>query len=245
MAKNDMYSAIKQGTVADQTVICLTDLILSDRLKPGEFLPPEPELCRQLNVSRTTVREAVRTMEARGLLQRRHGVGVLVADRTYESAVASIGLMLQRSGSRTWDLLEVRLGLECQAAALAADRATSAEVQAMSDAIETMRRQGSTEEEYLEADLGFHLRLAEGSHNAVLMALLHAVRHLLGESIRATFVLDGRTDSRLADHIRVLDAVREKAPDAARAAMRDHLKNTEEMLRQLGQSEGRHHAPRE
>lgn len=235
MGERDLYSAIKQGTLSDQTVDYLAGLILSGRLKPGDFLPPEPELCRRLNVSRATVREATRTLEARGMVERRHGVGVQVADHSHEAAVESISLLLQRGNGSVLDLLEVRLGLECQAAGLAARRASDAEIAAMAEAIETMRRQTSTVEEYVEADLSFHLRLAEGSHNAVLVALVNTLRVLLRESILATFVADGRTESRLSAHTRVLDAVRSREPEAAEVAMRDHLRHTEEMLRLIGQ----------
>jgi GntR family transcriptional repressor for pyruvate dehydrogenase complex len=229
-----LYADIKQPNLCDRTVAFLTDLIISGRLAPGDYLPAEPELCKSLNVSRPTVREAVRIMEARGLVARRHGVGILVADRSRQAAAYSVGLMLQRHKSGIRDLFEVRLGLECQAAALAARRATDSDIRLMADAIETMRRQSSTVEEYVEADLHFHLRLAESTHNRVLVALTDAVRDLLLETVRSTYELDGRTARRLRDHSRVLDAVMRHDPSAAEAAMRAHMRSTEAMLRRVG-----------
>ncbi|TAK26382.1 MAG: FadR family transcriptional regulator [Chloroflexota bacterium] len=229
-----VYAAIKQPNLCDRTVEYLMELILSGELAPGDYLPAEPELCKNLNVSRATVREAVRILEARGLVERRHGVGILIVDRSRQAAAYSVGLMLQRHKSSIRDLFEVRLGLECQAAALAATRATDSDIQLMAQAIETMRRQSSTVEEYVEADLNFHLRLAESTHNSVLVALTDTVHDLLLETVRSTYVLDGRTARRLRDHSRVLEAIASHGPLGAEAAMRAHMRSTEAMLRRIG-----------
>lgn len=229
---------IKQASLSEQTVRQLTDLILSREVLPGQFLPPEAALCKQFNVSRSTVREAITVLETRGLVRRQHGVGILVTDGSHAAAVSSLNLLLQTRKTTLRDLLEARVGLECLIASLAAAHATDAEGDAMEEAIAPMRHPGSSEEEYVGADLTFHLRLAEASHNAVYVVLVDTVREPLWESIRATYRIDGHTDRRLRDHTRILDAVRARDPRAAHAAMRDHLHSTEAMLRQLGLIEG-------
>jgi len=240
MSEVSKFLAIQHGTLSDQTVRQLTDLILSGQLAPGDFLPAEPTLCKQLNVSRATVREAIRTLEARGFVQRRHGVGVQVTDRSREVAAHSISLMLQRGRSGIADLLEVRLALECQSAALAALRATEADLDVLSRSVHTMANQSTTIDEYVDADLAFHLHLAEATHNGVIVALVNAIRGLLRKSIRATYDADGRTEQRLNAHRLVLEAVARGDSNAAEAAMREHLHNTEVMLRELGLIEGDH-----
>lgn len=224
----------KPGTLSSRTVDYLTELILDRHLVPGQLLPTEPELCGQLGVSRSTVREAVSVLEARGLVRRRHGVGVLVADRSREAAVSSLGLMLRVNQSGLRDLLEARVGLECLIAGLAAARASQEEVRELTETIEPMRRQSSTPEAYIQADLTFHLLLARASHNDVLTTLVMTVRELLLGSIRATYTVDGHTERRLLDHTRVLDAVATRDPEGAQTAMRDHLGHAEQVLRELG-----------
>ena len=113
-------SALPGGSRTQQAAAVLTDLITSGQIQAGEFLPSEQELCRQLGVSRATVREALRMLETRGLVTTRHGVGVQVADETHRVVSESIGLLLRRRGVGPADILEVRLILDCQAAALAA-----------------------------------------------------------------------------------------------------------------------------
>lgn len=231
-------SAIKQASLSEQTVRHLTASILSQQVLPGQFLPPEAALCKQFNVSRSTVREAITVLETRGLVRRQHGVGILVTDGSQAAAVSSLGLLLQTRKTTLRDLVEARIGLECLIASLAATHATDAEGDAMEAAIAPMRHLGSSEEEYVQADFTFHLRLAEASHNAVYVVFVDAVRGLLLESIRATYRLDGHTERRLRDHTRILDAVRDRDAHAAHSAMRDHLRSTEAMLRQLGLIKG-------
>lgn len=229
---------IKQTSLLEQTVRHLTDVVLNREVLPGQFLPPEAALCTQFNVSRSTVREAIAVLETRGLLRRQHGMGILVTDGSQAAAVSSLSLLLQTRKTTLCDLLEARIGLECLIVSIAAAHATDAEIGAMEEAIAPMRCPGSSEEEYVQADLAFHLRLAEASHNTVYVVLVDAVRGPLLESIRATYRLDGHTDRRLRDHTRILDAVRARDAHAAHAAMRDHLHSTEAMLRQLGLIEG-------
>jgi len=230
----DLYQPLEQESRTNRVVNALMSMVTSGRVASGDFLPSEPELCKMLGVSRPTVRQALRTLEARGLVVPKHGIGVQVTDRTREAAIDAMGLMLLRRGSGPRDLLEVRLMLECQGAALAATRATDDDIHALSESINSMARQVSTIEQYVTADLSFHLHLAEASKNAVLVSLVHAIRGLLLDTIRATYAADGRTERRLHDHSRVLDAIVVRDADAADAAMRAHLRSTEDMLDQLG-----------
>ena len=197
-----LLSPIESGSRTERTVAVLTELITSGRFASGELLPSESELCKQLGISRPTVRMALRTLETRGLVVTRHGVGVQVTDRTRQVVTDSIELMLLRGGAGPRDMLEVRLMLECQGAALAADRATTADLAA----------------------------IAEASQNAVLVALVHALRGLLRDTIAATWRVNDGVEERRRDHARVLDAVTARDPAAAVAAMRTHLCRTERLI---------------
>lgn len=230
-----LYSPLKQDrALCEQVVDYLTELIVTGQLVPGDFLPPETELCKKLNVSRTTMREAVRIIEARGFIARRHGLGIEVADRSREAAVSSIGLMVLRKQGSMRDLLEVRRALECEAAALAAVRATAEDREAMAAALEVMKRPSSTADEYVKADVDFHLRMAEGSKNRVLITFINAVSDLLQEGIRLTHDIEGRADRRLEIHLRLFDAISNRDRDGAREAMRTLLLDSEEEMKQLG-----------
>ncbi|HEX2036830.1 MAG TPA: FCD domain-containing protein [Chloroflexota bacterium] len=222
------------GTLRDRTADHLAELILAGEWGVGEYLPPEGELIRRLGVSRTAFREAMSQLEARGLVEVRHGVGTRVAERSREAVADSLALLLRRSRSATRDLLEARRILETEAAALAAARATPEALAALGEALEAMRRPTATPDEYTEGDLRFHIALVLASQNVVLAALAESLRAALRESISATFDVDGRTARRLADHERILAAVRAGDAGAAREAAAKHFAATEEMLRRLG-----------
>ncbi len=218
-----LYPTITDGSRTDRAVRLLTDLITSGKLAPGDPLPSEPALGKQLGISRPTVRLALRTLETRGLIATRHGVGATVADRTREAAVDSIELMLRQIGAGERDMLEVRSMLETQGAALAAGRATDDDLAAIAAAVDGMRAPNLTIPDLIELDLAFHLRLHEASRNAVLVALVHAIRGLLRDTIAATYDRDPRTSTRLAEHARILAAIASRDPAAAHAAMDSHL----------------------
>lgn len=224
-------SALPGGSRTQQAAAVLTDLITSGQIQAGEFLPSEQELCRQLGVSRPTVREALRMLETRGLVTMRHGVGVQVADETHRVVSESIGLLLRRRGVGPADILEVRLILDCQAAALAAERATEEDLARLENAIETLRQPDIDVEGRVNADLEFHIGLTDAAKNEVLAALVHALRDLLHDTIAATFAVDAATAARLEEHSRVLAAVRTRDARGASLAMRQHLLATEDLVR--------------
>lgn len=223
-------SPIDGTSRTDRTVAVLTELITSGRFASGDFLPSEAELCRQLGISRPTLRMALRTLETRGLVVTRHGVGVQVTDRTRQAVVDSIELMLLRGGAGPRDVLEVRLMLECQGAVLAAERATSQDLDGIAAAVAALREPHLSLAEIVGADLGFHLRVVEASKNAVLVALVHAIRGLLRDTIAATWRVNNRPEERIQDHALILAAVAARDPAAAEAAMRTHLRRTEPLI---------------
>lgn len=222
------------GTLRGRTAERLAELIVRGEWASGEYLPTEDELTRRLGVSRTAYREAMCMLEAQGLVEVRHGVGTRVADRSREAVAGSLSLLLRRRRNATADLLEARHILETEAAALASQRATPEDLQALDDALDAMRRPTASPDEYVSGDLKFHLALALASGNAVLAALAESLRAALHESIAATFDVDGRTERRLHDHERILETIRAGDPVLARAAVAAHLSATHEMLGRLG-----------
>jgi len=145
----------------------------------------------------------------------------------------SIGMLLRRRGVGPTDILEVRLMLECQAAALAAQRATPEDLGTLYNAIEALRQPALGVEGRVTADLEFHIGLIDAARNVVLGALVHALRDLLHDTIAATFAIDAASAKRIDDHARVLAAVCDRNADAAAAAMRQHLLATEELARHV------------
>jgi GntR family transcriptional regulator, transcriptional repressor for pyruvate dehydrogenase complex len=209
--------------VADQ----LTEQIASRRLLPGDLLPPERELVSSYHVGRSSVREALRMLESRGLIESR-GNGAFAVAAYRNPLDQSLDLLVSVDEADYAELFEVRRILEAGAAALAAGRRTAENVQAMREAVEEMRQGLDSEERFIAADLRFHLTVAEATRNRVLVHLMNAVRALLLRSLASSFHIRGSPERAVEMHRRILEAIEARSQDDARRLMREHVERVEQ-----------------
>jgi len=215
--------------LAHDIVTALTQRILLGQMLPGERLPSESAIVGEYGVSRTVVREALSKLQAAGLVETRHGVGTFVLARderqglhlTHDTAVSVRGI------------LELRMGLETQAAALAALRRSDAQLQQMRQALDDYQDSlGNQDSSSVEPDVCFHQLIAQATGNTYFTDV---IQHL-GNSVipRARINAQERGDADLMklgqlanlEHEAILNAIRRQDPDAARAAMLLHLSNS-------------------
>lgn len=222
---------LSQTSLAARCEAALTEILLSGQLAPGEYLPPEQELCARLGVGRSTLREAVGTMVAKGLLEKRHGVGIRVVERSSQAAGSMLALLLLRGDVSAGELLEARRLYEVQAARWAAERAGEAERQAIDTALRDMAAAGADRAGFADADLAFHLAVARAARNGVLALMVEAIRAPLRDAILASLqdVFEPQTTMAYHDAIRL--AIAAADPDAAGDAMARHLDDTARKLR--------------
>lgn len=223
----------RSRTLAQELVAAMEARIRDGRWPAGDKLPTEAAVMSEYGVSRTVVREAISRLQAAGLVHTRHGVGTFVAERTDDTAFriapAQLGTLQEVIA-----LLELRIGVEAEAAALAAARRTAAQVQAMRAALAQMDGAIERGDDAVAPDFLFHLEIARATHNAHFMQLLST----LGSQVIPRARLDGSSAALAqrqaflrrvnAEHHAILDAVAAGDPDAARAAMRTHLGNSRE-----------------
>jgi DNA-binding FadR family transcriptional regulator len=220
--------------IATTVIHRLEDLIFGD-LQPGSELPSETELAGQLGVSRLTVREATKALQARGLLDVRQGRRPLVAHLGAGPIGDYFTSAVRRDARHLLDLLEVRQALEVHIAALAARHAGRAAVSAMESAVREMREVAGDPDAIHAADIRFHETLTAASGNQMLSFLiegmetpLHASRM---RSLRGHLARGGTVEDVIEQHQRILDRVRERDPAGAAAAMSEHLEQTARDLR--------------
>lgn len=220
---------MQSSKVFEQIVEQIERRILSGELRSGDRLPSERELGEQFHVSRTAVREAMKTLAQKGLVDMRPGRGTIVIDGTSRAVKHSLGLMLsvgQEEGSQK--LVEVREILEPEIAALAAARATEEEIDAMREAVEIMESNLTNANAYIIADNDFHRALARGTQNVLILRLVDSIVDLLSEQRKQIFAVDGGPERGQFHHKRLLDAVIRRDPEVARQAMRAHLRQVRE-----------------
>ncbi|MGY2167718.1 FadR/GntR family transcriptional regulator [Pseudomonas gingeri] len=216
--------------LATDLVNHLTQQIRLGQLKPGEKLPSESTIVREHKVSRTVVREAISKLQASGWVETHHGVGSFVLERE-----EAHGLRLSADTALSVrDILELRLGLETQAVALAARRRSAEHLRQMREALDEYQSLLANNDSCVAADQRFHLLIAEATGNPYFAEiLLH-----LGQSMIPRTRVQGaeRGDADLAqlgqlanqEHEAILNAIQRQDADAARAAMWTHLSNSRE-----------------
>jgi GntR family transcriptional repressor for pyruvate dehydrogenase complex len=227
MSDHVLVEPVKRSRLSSQIVLQLCGLIREGRLRAGDRLPPERELADQLHVSRSSLREALRTMEMAGLITSRHGSGAYVRDAVSWDAVSPLALVLQTSGDHVGDLWEIRLMVEPEIAARAALRATDADLAALTDLLQRQESAIEREDVSLGIDRDFHSALAQASHNAVAVRVVELIGSLLEAGRRHFVTSPERRQNAIDRHHEILHAVRARLPEEARNAMRRHLQEVE------------------
>ena len=229
------FDTLQRGErLSDRVAGLLLQRILDSGLQPGDRLPSERELGIQFGVSRTVIREAMRSLAARGVITVRPGAGLTVAQIDPSTASESFGLLLRGSpGLRHDKIHEVRLAIEVQVAGLAAERATDADIEALRLALAHHREVFEDLELAARADVDYHVELARCTHNDLFVVMLDSLGDVMLEFRRTAMAKPGNRRVGLADHARILKAVTAHDPEAARAAMTEHLASSDRAFRGL------------
>jgi DNA-binding FadR family transcriptional regulator len=230
---------VEAPSLTEQMVAQLGARIASGAIAAGAKLPSESELVAEFGVSRTVVREAISQLRARGLVTTQRGIGTFARARQSSSVEFPVERVDQATLAEVLALLELRISLETEAAALAAKRRSGEHLARMDALLEAIGRSATGGGDAADADFEFHLCVAESSGNHFFLDLM---RHL-GRSIIPRTRIDsaGLAKRNRAEYVRevnrehgdVLRAIVNGDSDAARAAMRTHLVNSRERLRAL------------
>src|SRR5258708_38341346 len=223
------YKVVRTSRLYEQIVQQIEESVLNGSLKPGDQLPAERELAQRLGVSRTAVRAPVKALREKGLVEAYSGRGTFITDGTSQAARQSFDLMVkigQQEGAP--HLAELRLILKPGIAALAAVRVKEEDLAAMREAVAVMDRAQDDPEAYIEADLDFHLALAETVANPLILSLIDSIVGLLREQRIKIFNVEGGPQRGQVHHKRILDAMEKRDAEMARTAMRAHLEPVRE-----------------
>jgi GntR family transcriptional repressor for pyruvate dehydrogenase complex len=222
--------AIRRPRLCDEVARQLQELIQAGRLKPGDRLPPERDLVRRFQVSRGSVRDALRMLEVVGLVRSRQGEGTVVQELSADSLVTPLSAALVPKRELLAELLELRRIVEPAFAARAAARATPQAIASMEDVLRRQRERSRRHESTIEEDSEFHYLVATASGNAVVNRVVDLLMDLMRESRARSLQVDGRLERSLEGHTRILRAIRRRSPKAAEKAMRRHLVEIERLL---------------
>lgn len=239
------YGKIRQPKLSDVIEQRLEHLIFEGTLRPGEKLPPERELAKQFDVSRPSVREAIQTLEAKGLLSRRQGGGTFVQKQMWQSFSDPLAELLAGNPESQFDLLETRHALEGVAAYYAALRGTEEDLDRIRQSyelIEEIQKTGDLEAES-NAVLQYQLIVTEAAHNVVLLHLLRCMVPMLEQNIRQNFEFlytHKEMYKAVSEHrTQIYAAIMAREPEKAREASHRHLAFIEDLLLDISREQTR------
>ena len=228
----DNFQPISEKDKTEQIVEVIRELVLSEKLKPGSELPSERELSAQFNVSRYSLREALRAAQAQGLVELSRGKRPRVTMPSSETAIDILGLAIKRSKATLSDLVIARISLECEIAGIVAEKAENELLEKLEIITKQMEYHKEDIKFCAEKDLEFHNDLVEASGNKVFKIMLTSVAQLLKTSRIATLELTG-TDRALEGHVKIIEALKEGDKEKAKTAMLKHLEMAEDDILKL------------
>jgi GntR family transcriptional regulator, transcriptional repressor for pyruvate dehydrogenase complex len=224
-----VYKIVQSSRLYEQIVEQIEQSVQKGDLKPGDQLPAERELAEQFGVSRTAVREAVKALREKGLVEAYPGKGTFITNGSSNPMRQSLDRMMRSAQvDATSSLVEVREILEPEIAALAAVRATEENLNSLREAVAVMDAAKRDPDAYIEADLDFHLELAEAAANPLILSLIDSIIGVLREQRMRIFEVDGGPDRGQYHHKKILEAMEHQDAQGAREAMRAHLRQVRE-----------------
>lgn len=236
-SSEELYASVPRLAASESVAMRIERLIVDQQLKPGDALPPERELASRLAVSRNILREALRSLSARGLLEVSPGRGTFIAEPSVATVQASLSLLLKLKQVRLSELCDVRELIEPEMAARAAEHATPDDYLALAHWIARLDEARSDPEAHVDADLGFHLCIATTAAHPVLKAIGDAVSVPVLRGMLAGTAVPRAIETSDDQHREIFAAITSRDPEASRQAMREHLVYIRSYVQQLEPAE--------
>ena len=218
--------AIRPNRMSDQVFDQLRELVFRGHLKPGEKIMPERNLAEQLGVSRPTIRNAISRLVATGILEHRQGKGTFVRP-SFSRANNPLAIAMGAPESSLQDLLEVRMGLECNAAALAAQRADEEDIRVLEDCVKQIQEEVLLGRPGSEADASFHMAIAYATKNPAQVHLMKNFYYFLLKGIEESYLHLYEESTQIETirehHTKIVDAIKNHDPEKAFNAMKRHI----------------------
>jgi GntR family transcriptional repressor for pyruvate dehydrogenase complex len=219
----DFLTSVTRTTLTADICRKLVGHLIRGDWQPGQRIPPERELCVKLGVGRASLREALKALEIMGMIEIRLGDGTYVCDRSEFLSRPLLWAIMGSSEAGAHELVEARQLIEVELAGLAAERASGDDLKRIGGQLDRMGASLGSTEDFMQADVEFHLAIGQAAHNSILMNALQLIRNLMQRWIGSSLSVEGTAARALNQHKEIFMAVAKKNSSAARFAMHNHL----------------------
>ncbi len=225
------FGTVEKDTLWEQIAARLLSMLQEKQLRPGDKLPPERELAAIMQVSRPSLREALRALSMMNVLEIRQGAGTFVSSLEPELLVEHLDFVLSLDDSTFLHLFEARKILEVGIVALAAERITTEEVRELEAGLVKSQQALGDPIAFLQADVELHKKITQAARNPILSRIIDSIGKLSFASRRRTVEIAGIQEQTVADHRAIVAALQARDPQSAQQAMLCHLNNVEQKLK--------------
>lgn len=228
-ANEELFSPVTVGRTSQLIADQIRTLVRDGRLTPGDRLPSERDLCERFGVSRVTVREALRVLEANGLVEVRVGArgGAIVSTPSSEALGQGLADLLTLSSLTAAQVTEARMIFEFGIIPLIVERATETDIAELRELVEHGQLALDAGQYRMSMSAAFHVRLAASTHNRAIEMLVHSFHGPMLMSLREAQVAEPLMGHRgTREHLQIVEAIEARDAEQAGRIMRDHLQRT-------------------
>jgi len=221
--KSATLRPVERTTLTSTICQKLAGEIIRGNWSEGEKIPTERELASELGVGRASLREALKALQIMGMIEIRLGDGTYVRKRSEFFSTPLLWAIASSPAVDIEELVAARKLIEVELAGLAAEHASVAQMKEIREYLDRMKKERGNPDEFIQADLNFHLAIGNAASNGILLNALQLIRNLLHEWMLKAVATKGVYEEAYKQHERVLHAIKSRDGKAARTAMRNHL----------------------
>lgn len=231
------FGTFKKSAISEDITARLLTMIKEGELKPGAKLPPERELAEMMQVSRPSLREALRALSIMNIIEIRQGDGTYVTSLEPELLVEHLDFVFSLSDTTIVELFKARRIVEVGLAAMAAEQITDEEIAKLEDCLTHSIENVDNHAAFLQADVELHETIVDAARNPFLKRFMASIYHLGRASRSRTVEIPGVVNQVVEDHRAIVAAMKARDPEKARQAMLQHLNNVETRLLELAKAD--------
>ncbi len=225
---NWLSDPVKKGPVSRLVLDRIKEALINQELKPGDFLPSELELAQKFGVGKSSVREAIKMLEAMGVIQIKRGQGMMICEIPVQNTVDTLAFQLLIHQGEVQDIVDVRTMFEIAYTIIAMDKADEEDLKKIEQSVKNLEQKIEQGVQTLEDDIDFHRSILYSTHNPYIERIGETIMQLFFNSIKKS--VRNTPELVLSDHRKIFEAILQRDESAVRSAIQDSISRWKENI---------------